>query len=211
MTTTQLLLWLPAIALSALATIDGEYRGRRRQVYVCKPLTTALILLGALIADGGGTYRWLIVAGLVFSLAGDVFLMLPRDRFREGLVSFAVAHLLYIGAFAGGWAWTGVPATAWLVLLAVWAAFSAVLLPGARGLRVPVAVYGALLLLMAGAAIGRADALGGPAWWAAVGAVLFAFSDAVIGWNKFLRPFRAAQALILGSYFPAQALIVLSI
>lgn len=211
MTSIQLLIWLAAVALSALATIDGDYRGRRRQVYLCKPLTTVLILLGALMAPGDAPYRWLIVAGLLFSLAGDVFLMLPRDRFREGLVSFAIAHLLYIAAFATGWDWSTVPPAAWLVLLALWAGFSAVLLPGARGLRLPVAVYGAVLLLMAGAALGRADALGGAAWWAAAGAALFVISDAVIGLNKFVRPFRAAQAIILGTYFPAQALIVLSI
>lgn len=211
MSAIELLVWLAAVGLAALATIDGDYRGRRRQVYLCKPLTTALILLGALMADADGAYRWAIVAGLVFSLAGDVFLMLPSDRFREGLASFAVAHVIYIGAFASGWDWAAVSPTAALVPVALWAAFALVLLPGARGLRVPVGVYIGLLLAMAAVALGRADALGGAAWCAAAGALLFAVSDGVIGINKFLRPFRAAQAIILGTYFPAQALIVLSI
>ena len=39
------------------------------------------------------------LAGLLFSLVGDVSLMLPNERFIQGLVSFLVAHLCYIVAF----------------------------------------------------------------------------------------------------------------
>ncbi|MQB01909.1 MAG: hypothetical protein GEU78_16820, partial [Actinobacteria bacterium] len=41
----------------------------------------------------------LLFAALLFSLAGDVFLMLPRDLFVAGLVSFLGAHVCYIVAF----------------------------------------------------------------------------------------------------------------
>jgi hypothetical protein len=41
-----------------------------------------------------------LALGLIFSLAGDIFLMLPTDRFREGLASFLAAHVCYIAAFA---------------------------------------------------------------------------------------------------------------
>lgn len=210
MPTSMLLIWLPAVALGAFATIDGEYRERARQVYVCKPLTTVLIALGALLVDGG-VYRWLVFAGLAFSLAGDIFLMLPHDRFRQGLASFLVAHLFFIAAFAQGLTWTWPPASVVLVLAVLWAVFMLVLLPGARGQRVPVAVYGLVLLLMAAAAFARAGLLGGLAWFAIAGALLFVLSDTVIGVNRFVRPFRAAEGIILGTYFPAQALIVLSI
>ena len=47
-------------------------------------------------------YAGFILAGLVFSLAGDVFLMLPSDQFMAGLVSFLIAHLFYIAAFTAG-------------------------------------------------------------------------------------------------------------
>ena len=45
------------------------------------------------------------VAALVFSLAGDVLLMLPREQFVAGLSAFLVAHLCYIVGF-----WTDGPA-----------------------------------------------------------------------------------------------------
>lgn len=203
-------IWIPAVLLSAGATIDGEFRNRRAQVYLCKPLTTILILIGALLATGG-SYHWLIVAGLVFSLAGDVFLMLPGDRFKAGLVSFLIAHILYIAAFAQVLIWSWPPLWVPLVIIGLWIVFMLLLLPGARGDRVPVAVYGLVLILMAAAALGRADLLGGAALFAGVGAVLFVISDAVLGVNRFLLSFRAAEPLVLGTYFLAQMLIVLSI
>src|SRR5690606_41962032 len=95
--------WLPLLtAVSACLAILGKYRGPGPLVYLFKPLTTVLILLLALLASPPVTpaYQWLIVLGLLFSLAGDVFLMLPRDRFVAGLVSFLIAHLFYIAAFA---------------------------------------------------------------------------------------------------------------
>ncbi|NIN65212.1 MAG: lysoplasmalogenase, partial [Anaerolineae bacterium] len=69
-----------------------------------KPLTTFLILLMALVSPGATTslYRGAIVLGLAFSLVGDVFLMLPSDRFLLGLISFLLAHMAYIGAFSLG-------------------------------------------------------------------------------------------------------------
>ena len=36
------------------------------------------------------------MVALVLSLAGDVFLMLPSDRFVEGLSSFLLAHVAYV-------------------------------------------------------------------------------------------------------------------
>jgi len=43
------------------------------------------------------------------------------------------------------------------------------------------------------------------------GAVLFLISDGILAVNRFLRPFRAAQAIILSTYFVAQWLIALSV
>jgi len=199
-------------ALSALLTVRAEYCGPRRRVYLFKPLTVVLVILVALQTKNAapGPYKILIVAGLLFSLAGDVFLMLPRDRFVAGLVSFLVAHLFYVAAFAsdGGLAlsaWAGAALAAYgaLMLKLLW--------PRLGSLRAPVAVYVAVILLMAWLALSRwADA--GPAGGgsAAAGALLFAASDSLLAWNKFRGSFRAAQALVLGTYFAAQWLIALS-
>ncbi len=39
------------------------------------------------------------LAALALSLAGDVFLMVPRDLFVAGLGSFLLAQVAYVGAF----------------------------------------------------------------------------------------------------------------
>lgn len=198
-----------AIAVSAVLAIIFSERGNRRGVYLFKPLATGLILALALLGEGDGRYRALIALGLVFSLAGDVFLMLPRDRFVAGLASFLVAHLLYAAAFG----WHGSAASA--VLLLPFAAWGLLLLralwPRLGPLRAPVLAYAAALMAMAWLACVRAGAGIPGALPAAAGAALFVLSDSALAFNRFRRPLRHAQALVLGTYFAAQWLIALSV
>ncbi|HEV3469822.1 MAG TPA: lysoplasmalogenase [Pyrinomonadaceae bacterium] len=198
--------------VSALLTIRAEYRGPRRGVYLFKPLTVILIIAIALQTRFGtpGAYRSLVVAGLLCSLAGDVFLMLPRDRFVEGLISFLVAHVLYVAAFTADgpgavsvWAAAALAGYGALMLGLLW--------PRLGGLRWPVAAYVAVILLMAWQALNRWLGGGGAgAGPAAAGALLFVASDSLLAWNRFKGGFPAAQALVLGTYFAAQWLIALS-
>ena len=199
------------VLASALLTVRAEHTGARRQVYIFKPLTTALILLIALRMQHAtaGAYVTLVVAGLVCSLAGDVFLMMPRDRFVAGLVCFLFAHVFYIAAFT----LDGVHLSGWALapLLLYGARMLRLLWPRLGRLKASVAVYMALILLMALQASSRWLAVGG--WSSAAacaGAVLFVASDSALAWNRFVGEFRGAQALILGTYFPAQLLIALS-
>jgi uncharacterized membrane protein YhhN len=46
---------------------------------------------------------------------------------------------------------------------------------------------------------------------ALVGAGLFVVSDSVLATNRFVRPFHAAQAAVLSTYFAAQWMIALSV
>lgn len=46
---------------------------------------------------------------------------------------------------------------------------------------------------------------------AAVGGVLFVASDSALALDRFRRPFRGAQPLVLATYWAAQTLIALSI
>ena len=202
-----------AVAVSAALTIRAASRGPRAQVYLFKPLTTALILALALAAPGPviPRYRAALAVGLVFSLAGDVFLMLPADRFVAGLASFLAAHLAYLVAFAGH---PAPPGVAWLFLLpylAVAAVMLPLLWPRLGRLRGPVLLYMAALLAMAWQAAARATTLGEPAaWLAAAGAALFVVSDAALALDRFRAPWAAAQKVVLATYYAAQWLIALS-
>lgn len=207
------LLLTAAIAVSATVTVWAEHRGTRRIVYLFKPLTTALILVLALAAPDalGERYRLLVCAGLVFSLAGDVFLMLPRDRFVAGLASFLVAHLLYIAAFAPRPPAFEAPGVL-LVLVFCGIGLLRALWDDLGRLRVPVVVYAAALLVMAWQAAERRAVLGTePALLAAVGAGLFVVSDSVLAWERFAAKHRYGQVVVLSTYFAAQWLIAMSV
>jgi uncharacterized membrane protein YhhN len=199
-----------ALASAALAILSA-YQKRRLTHYIFKPLTLVLIILIALQARHPTTpfYRQAIIAGLLCSLAGDIFLMLP-DRFVLGLASFLCAHVLYVAAFtyeSGGALsfWTLAPFLVYggLMLRALW--------PHLGKLKLPVLVYVAAILAMGWTAAGRrllTEQAG--SLQAFLGALLFIASDSALALDKFRRPFRSAQLIILSTYFAAQWLIALS-
>lgn len=200
------------IAASTVLTIVGKYRSPRL-LYLFKPATIGLIIALAWVRGGDvpDRYFWLILAGLAFSAAGDVFLMLPRDRFVPGLLSFLVAHLLYIAAFSAPAGFFATPLLA-LPFFAAAGALLFVLLPKSGRLAVPVTVYGTAIAVMGWQAASRWHALENDASLTAlIGAVLFMFSDSVLALNRFNRPFMAAEAILLCAYFAGQTLIALSV
>ena len=187
--------------------------GRRWQAYVFKPLATLLVLALALSVPAPlPAYRWAVVAGLAFSTAGDIFLMLPRDRFVAGLVSFLVAHLFYIYAFCIGVGFGAAPLL-WLPYAAIGGGMLAMVWRGLKpALRIVVIAYVAVITAMAGQAAGRWYGLGGEAALAAaLGAALFLASDSVLAINRFRARFPAERAVTLGTYWAAQTLIALSV
>jgi uncharacterized membrane protein YhhN len=205
-----------AAGLSGALAVAGNLLALPLLIYVFKPATTLLIIAWAWPrgADAPAMRRW-VRAGLVLSLAGDVFLMWPQG-FLPGLVAFLLAHLAYIAAFtrsvrfaarplafaaygliAGALLmqlWPGVPPAlrwpvlAYVVCLASMAAQSAVLWLAARG--------------TAGEALARNAALGG---------LLFMSSDALLAFNKFSLPLPLASLWILATYWVAQGLIAKSL
>ena len=110
----------------------------------------ALVIAAVLLdpaAGAGARQRW-FVAALVFSLVGDVLLMLPREQFVGGLSAFLVAHLCYIAGF-----WTDGPAAVPLVVAAV----VVTLAIGSLGQADPAR--------RSGAGIVRSSARSRPTWW----------------------------------------------
>lgn len=204
--------FLFAAGLVALGDWFAVVRHQKTLEYVCKPLTIVLLLgLAASVdTDGSGAVRGWFVAALILSMLGDVWLMLPRDLFIPGLASFLLAHLAYI---AGMWV-DGVSFLGIAIGLAV--AGLAALVVGGRILRrvrassdpamaVPVGAYMAVISLMLASAFGTEEGL------AIGGAALFFCSDALIAWERFVRP-RAWHGLaIIVTYHVAQAGLTLSL
>ncbi|HEY8523893.1 MAG TPA: lysoplasmalogenase [Acidimicrobiales bacterium] len=201
------------VASAVAAIVDWVAVARRRAPleYVAKPLTLALLVAAALALDPEDpTVRAWFVAALVLSLAGDVFLMLPRDLFVPGLGAFLLAHVAYVvGLTAAGL--TGAGLLAGLVLAAaLLAAIGRRLVTGLRGrepaLAVPVVAYMVVISAMLVCAWGTGD----PA--AAAGALLFYASDGLIGWRRFVAERTAGlDVAIIVTYHLGQALLVLSL
>jgi uncharacterized membrane protein YhhN len=205
------------LSLLALGTavlhLWAEYRGPQWLTYAAKPATTVLIVLVALTAPTviSPLYYWLIVIGLLFGLAGDIFLMLPRDRFIAGLVSFLINHLFYIVAFGSrialpGWSVAGVGVVLYALLI------YGLLYRHLGALQIPVIVYMVTIATMAW--FGLALAGQQPGVWtltAGVGSVLFVVSDSALALNRFRKPFAAAELIVLSTYYLAQWLIALSV
>jgi len=205
--------WFFLIAIAAALAIAGVYLPLPWLHYFAKPLTTLLIV--AMVwcqpsAESG--YREGILAGLLLSTLGDVFLMLPGDYFVLGLSSFLLAHLAYLFAFARRerlfvivW-----PALVYAAVAAAALSFLWTKLPPA--LTVPVLVYAAVLASMAAQAavvwLRRRDR---PTALAAVGGLFFVASDSLLGTETFLTRFAAAPLLVLTTYWIAQTLIGASV
>lgn len=199
------------ILCSAAVTIVASLTGRRRLQYCAKPLTTLLILVLALVLTLANPpwYRTLIVLGLLFSLVGDILLMLPRDLFIYGLASFLATHLCYLAAFSPG----SQLAPLWLLpLLAILVTLSLVLWSRLRGLRLPVLLYECVIVAMVWRGLARMSTLGSTAAiLAAVGALFFLLSDSLLALDRFRARFRLAPLFVLGTYYLAQWLIALSV
>ncbi len=202
-----------AALFTAALHIRAEYVGPRSRVYVCKPLTTGLILLLALKTGEpvSGFYQSAVVIGLAFSLAGDVFLMLPKDRFAFGLASFLVGHLAYIAAFTSveGFRITVLCLAPFLLAVGV---VYAMLLPHLGRLWLPVLFYVLAIMVMAWQAAERFELTGdASSLLALAGALLFLVSDSALAFNRFRARFHSAQVVVLSTYYAAQWLIALSV
>lgn len=211
-------------AIAAALAIAADWNERRqRAFYVLKPLTTLLIIGIALAAPmPSATYQAWIVAALLLSLAGDAFLLFTRHAggdantagqgwFLAGLGAFLLAHGAFAVAFLQGVAAPNPPG--WLAAVVFYAGgLLFVLLPRAGALKLPVLVYGLALAAMVFAAAARHAALADrDSLCALLGALLFLLSDSALGWRRFVGAFRAAQAVILSTYWAAIGLIAWSV
>lgn len=191
-------------------------RDSRRLEYWCKPgATMALVVVAATLNPTNLDARALIVVALVASLAGDVFLMLPKDHFVAGLGAFFIAQVLYAVAFV----LFGVTPTTYLivagvVILLAWPLarriIKALRNSGQSKLVVPVVAYLGAISAMVIGAISSGNAV------AAIGALLFMLSDSLIAESRFIKsPLvknkTLTQLAIMVTYYLAQGAIVLSL
>jgi len=205
--------WALLVVAAVLAAGDwvAVARGDKRLEYVCKPGALAALIGVALTLDPGhGDARAWFVVALALSLAGDVFLMLPADRFVAGLASFLLAHVAYVigltrhGGSAGALIVAAVPVVAVAGLLGA-RFLRAARAAGHRELVGPLVAYMAVISAMVTCAVASGNVV------AAAGAALFMGSDALIAETRFVGTRKWAPVVIIVTYHLGQAGLTLSL
>jgi uncharacterized membrane protein YhhN len=177
------------------------------------------ISLGAYLfmqANMKAGFNRMVLAGLIFSLFGDSFLMFAGSDvyfFLYGLVSFLLAHIVYSMAFFRDFK-NNPQASKYYghLMLFVMGVFSLSYYSWIRDylndFRIPVMAYMIVISIMAILASYRYKRVNLLSfrliYW---GAIFFVISDSALAYNKFVEPFSFAGILIMATYMIAQYLI----
>lgn len=209
--------------LAALSNWVGLIRGSKLWDYITKPAVIVL-LISFVISNANGNLSprllWLVIA-LIFSLIGDIYLMVSKEHLRIGGIAFFITHLSYAVVFGtllllpsvglAGWILGGI-----VVVFTVGIArqFSKALkIAGKQKWIFPISFYfGGLGLMVLSALlllVTRPDNIFG-IFLASVGALMFYYSDIVLLGNIFIRNIRHSRLKVRISYHIAQISIVVS-
>ncbi len=168
-----------------------------------------LIAVALLLQPVSGAERAFFVVALALGLASDVFLMLPHDMFLMGLLAALIEHLAYIAGFRARDFQVAPFAVATVIALASSAVFLPSILRAVRKhqpkLFVPVIAYAVVFVVM----VVSAGGTGSPV--ALAGALLFFYSDALLAWNRFVKPLSWGRLVNIVAYHSGEAVLVLSL
>lgn len=178
---------------------------RVRVEEVAKPLVMVGLIAVALTVESPvpGVRPW-IVGGLLFGLLGDVFLLPRLDNFIAGLASFLVGHVLYVIGLAriDVAVGLGLIGIVWAVCLLAIVGRRVVQAVRRTDLFVPVVAYNLVIAAMVVAAFASGQPL------AIAGALAFATSDAILGFDRFVLDGPPHRIQIMVLYHLGQAGLV---
>ncbi|KAK7072859.1 Lysoplasmalogenase-like protein tmem86a [Halocaridina rubra] len=182
-------------------------------VIKCLPILSliAFVLLHGMSLGEEYAYSRRILLGLIFSVIGDALLVWD-DLFIHGLSAFLIAQCLYVSAF--GFKPFNIYAATVIYLLS--GAGIYILYPGTSGVTsIGMPLYTAILMTMVWRAVARVQLFEELWTWtklcSCMGGILFAVSDACIGFNEFYGRVPQSQAIIMVTYYAAQLGISLSV
>lgn len=202
--------WRILYAITASAVFIALLFNLQSLYLAAKPLLMVTLLLYFISASKAyPAWRLYVVIALVFSWAGDVFLM-TGNGFIAGLVAFLFAHVFNIIAYHKTGAANGQLKPLDIIKFALYGSILIwIIYPGLGDMLVPVLVYALVLLVMGVWAHKRRGATNATSFMmVSTGAILFALSDGMIAVNKFAFELPGQQILIMSTYIIAQYLIV---
>ena len=201
-------------ALEALAL----WKYWHRLEYIAKPAVMVVLFICLLTSVGmNGALIWFGL-GILFSLLGDVLLMISLDRmFLPGLVAFLLAHVAYVIGFN-----SPLPLfSAWSLIFAFMVGLGGTRIirrivdylssSGNVRMRTPILIYSLVISLMLLSAMMKLTDI----TWSAnasalvsLGALLFYLSDIVLAWNKFVAPIQHGRIYNIGLYHLGQITLI---
>jgi uncharacterized membrane protein YhhN len=203
-------IWLVLYSIAAATVLAGLLLDIQLLYVAAKPLLMISLALYFIAASRGyPAWRIYVVLALIFSWAGDVFLI-SSDWFTAGLIAFLIAHIFYIIAYQKTGAASGELRSLDIIKFVLYGiVLIGLIYPGLGDMLIPVLVYALVLLAMGVWAHKRRQATS-PASFklVAAGAILFALSDGLIAVNKFAFEIPAERILVMTIYMTAQYLIV---
>lgn len=213
-------LFLILTLLTAMLDWYAVYKNWKKLEYFLKPVTMVFLFSWLISVVGVEGMAFWFGLGLIFSLAGDIFLMLPKEQFIAGLIAFLLAHICYIIGFNP----TLPPFTPLDLFLIVFVAAIGKELylniaaglekQGKAALQKPVMTYTvviALMLISAIFTIFRAEWSLAAALTVSLGAALFMLSDAILAWNKFVEPIKNGRIMNMAAYHLGQVILIVGV
>jgi uncharacterized membrane protein YhhN len=204
--------------LAVAFLIRAEFAGKRRQIYVIKPLCTVLVIAVATVSllepVLNLTYTVGVLVGLLFSLGGDIALMIPKNKkaFTIGLGSFLVAHIAYTVVFSllgQSSVWDIFSAG---ILLLAGIRFYRLIMPNLGSMKAPVIAYMIIISAMVNRAVSVVPSPvfnSDQARMIVMGTLLFYASDMILAATRFWKPWRYGR-ISLAFYYSGQLLMALA-
>lgn len=176
-----------ACAAFVVGLLFAEQRHNDRLRWVFKP-AASLCFVAIGLASGvlGSAYGFLVLAGLILCLGGDV-LLIPKKQlsFLAGLGSFLLGHVAFAVAFAGLQPEPVQVAIGVGIALAIAVPAMMFIFPHVpRDMKIPVMAYVLVICAMVGTAWGAWQA--GATWLIPVGAFAFLLSDLSVALDRFV-------------------------
>lgn len=208
-----------ALIIAVVDWITVVFRWKKIE-YIAKPGVILALIAWLIVNDGYQGQLLFFIFGLVFSMAGDITLMLPKGSFIAGLIFFLVAHFFYILGFN-----VTIPqfsiATIFILLLISINAYEisrriikACVDQGHEKLRIPIIIYVIVISMMVISALltlirPNSEWIPLASLLVSLGAILFFASDSLLTWNRFVAPIRYGNILVIVTYHIAQITIIL--
>ena len=198
-----------------LELITNQFESLSLWHYAFKPLIVVSLIIYFLIQSKAlvKNFKYGILMALMFSVAGDVFLMFDDKNpnyFIFGLIAFLLAHVMYILAYLKHRNTNRKPLPFIIFLIIYASGLFYLIYKGLGAMLIPVVIYMFIILTMATTAFLRKGSVATENYnWVFLGAILFLISDSLLSVNMFYKPIAFANILIMITYAFAQYFIVL--